>query len=456
MDTESVKSPHDDRLLSAAWYRHYVLALLFLGYVINVIDRSPVLAVSLQSIKAEFGATDTQLGLLTGIAFAVFYATLGIPIAAWADRGSRRNVLALAIALWSGMTALCGMAMNFTMLFAARVGTAIGEAGGSPPSHSLISDYFPKSSRGKAFAIYAVGVPFGTAVGNYIAGQSIQAFGWRPTFMLVGVPGLVLAMLVLLTVKEPPRGWADRIPPDRARTIPPGVSEAFAFLWQRASFRHLSGATALHSVAWYASGAFNAAFLIRSHHMTATSAANWLTIFAAVGALGTFLGGYAADKLSARRNDKRWYLWVPGVATLAMVPFQIVAYGSPTLPLALGSFMAMTFLAAVFFGPSFVMTQALATVNMRSVASSLLLFVQTMIGYGLGPLVAGNISDRLAPTFGSDSLRWALVIVGLVNVWAAAHYLLGARSLRDDLESTEQAAQRETTFGVPAVTAVRL
>lgn len=427
------QSTRDASLLSQGWYRNYVLGLLFLSYVLNVIDRSPVLGVSLQFIKVEFGVSDTQLGLLTGIAFALFYSVMGIPIAALADRWSRRNVLALAIAVWSGMTALCGLAANFTMLFAARVGTAIGEAGGSPPSHSLISDYFPKSSRARAFSIFAVGVPVGTALGNYIAGQSIQAFGWRPTFMLVGIPGLLVAALVWLTIKEPPRGFADGVSTAVARAKAPGMLEALTVMWKIPSFRNLCLAAALHSVVWYASGAFNAAFLIRSHQMTSAQAGNWLTVFAAVGAAGTFLGGFAADRFSVRTGDKRWYLWVPGIATLIMVPFQFVAYLSPQPSLAFPSFGIMMFLAAVFFGPSFAMTQGLATLRMRSVATSLLLFVQTLIGYGLGPLVAGRISDSLLPTYGVHSLRYALVIVGVVNVWAAAHYLWGARTLRADL-----------------------
>jgi MFS family permease len=428
-----VLQPVESRLTSL-WYRRYVLGMLFLTYALNTIDRTPVLGVSLQYIKQEFGATDTQLGLLSGIAFALFYSTLGIPFAAWADRGNRRNVLALAVALWSGMTALCGAAVNFTMLFATRVGTAIGEAGGSPPSHSLISDYFPKSERAKAFAIFALAIPIGTAFGNYVAGQSIQAFGWRTTFMLVGLPGLAVAFLVWLTVQEPPRGMTDNVSANARRAEAPGVFTALAVLWEVPSFRHVALAAALHSVVWYASGAFNASFLIRSHRFNAQQAGNWLAILSAIGGVGTYVGGVAADRLSVWSGDRRWYLWVPGIATLVMVPFQFGAYMVDALPVAFPSFALMMFLAAMFFGPSFAMTQALAPLKMRSVASSLLLFVQTTIGYGLGPLMVGRISDWLKPTYGTGSLPRALVIVGLVNIWAAAHYLLGARTLRADLD----------------------
>ena len=206
-------------ILARPWYWNYVLVALTICYVVNVMDRSQILAASIQAIKKEFGATDFQLGLLSGIPFALFYSFLGIPIAALADRWSRMNVLALAVALWSGMTALCGAAVNFTMLFTARVGTAIGEAGGSPPSHSLISDYFPKSRRGTAFSIYALAVPIGTSLGAAMGGWGNQHLGWRNTFIVVGLPGLLLALAVRLTVREPPRGMADGLARQAAATV---------------------------------------------------------------------------------------------------------------------------------------------------------------------------------------------------------------------------------------------
>lgn len=425
-------------LLTKPAYWYYVLGVLTICYVANVVDRSQVLAASLQSIKREFGASDFQLGMLTGLPFAIFYSTMGIPIAALADRWSRRHVLALAVATWSAMTALCGMSVNLAMLFVARIGTAVGEAGGSPPSHSLISDYFPKVRRGTAFSMFALAVPIGTSLGAAIGGWGNQHYGWRNTFLLVGLPGVLLALLVRITVLEPPRGFADQVPRGVATAKAPGLLAVLRFLWARPSFRHMSLATALHSVVWYAGGAFNNAFLQRSHQMTAAQAGYWISIFAAIGGFGTFLGGYAADRLSARTRDRRWYLWVPGLATLVCVPFQFAAYLSADLSLVLPAFAGMMAMAAVFFGPSFAMTQALATLRMRSVATSLLLFVQTLIGQGIGPSVAGFISDRLAPSSGAASLRYALVIVGLVNVWAAGHYVWGARTLREDLQRTEE------------------
>jgi len=435
-----VSSQEPPALLSKAWYGYYVLGLLTICYVANVVDRSQVLAASLQAIKREFNATDAQLGILSGLPFAIFYSFLGIPLAAWADRSSRRNVLAWSCALWSAATGVCGMAVNFSMLFVARVGTAIGEAGGSPPSHSLISDYFPKLKRGTAFSTYALAVPIGTAIGAAVGGWGTQHLGWRATFYLVGFPGVALALLVRATVIEPPRGYADFGGHAPAKEKAPPVMEVLSFMFRRRAFLHLSLAAGLHSVVWYASGAFNNAFFQRSHALSAAQAGYWISVFSVVGGIGTFAGGYLADKLSKVRNDRRWYLWVPGIATLLCVPFQFVAYLAPDLSLVLPMFGAMTFMAAVFFGPSFAMTQAISPLRMRSVATSLLLLVQTLIGNGLGPWLAGYVSDYLKPSMGTASLRYALVIVGLVNIWAALHYLIGARSLRQDLEGTENLA----------------
>lgn len=429
-------------LLSQPWYWNYVLGVLTLCYVVNVVDRSQVLAASIQAIKKEFGASDFALGMLSGLPFAVFYSILGIPIAAWADRSSRRNVLAIAVAVWSAMTAVCGMAVNFVMLFAARIGTAVGEAGGSPPSHSLISDYFPKLQRGTAFSVYALAVPIGSAMGAAYGGWGNQHLGWRLTFVTVGLPGILIALIVRFTVLEPPRGMGDGVARSAAQAKTPGMFEVLGFLWHRRSFRHVCLAAALHSVVWYGNGAFNNAFLQRSHNMSVAQAGYWISMFTAIAGFGTFFGGYAADRLSRSLKDRRWYLWVPGIATLLCVPFQIFAYLSPSLRVALPSFVGMMFMAAVFFGPSFAMTQALATLRMRSVATSLLLFVQTLIGNGFGPSVTGFISDRLQPSLHQNSLRYALVAIGVVNVWATVHYMLGARTLRQDLETTERLASQ--------------
>jgi MFS family permease len=408
--------------------------------VVNVMDRS-VLAVLLESIKHEFAASDTLIGLLSGLPFALFYSTLGVPFAMWADRASRRTVLAIAISIWSIATALCGAAHSFLTLLLARTGTAAGEAGGSPPSHALISDYFPIGKRSTALSIYALGVPTGAVLGSLLGGWGNDLYGWRMTFMLVGLPGVLVALLVRFTVLEPPRGHADGSGAGAgARAAAPGILTVLGFLWQRTAFRHLCLAAGLHSVVWYAGSNLNATFFIRSHHMTAGQAGSWTALYLGISAFGTFVGGYLADRLSVRSGDRRWYMWLPGCATLIMVPFQFVSYLSASLLIVIPAFSVMMVLASFFFGPSFAMTQALATFRMRAVATSILLLVQTFIGQGLGPTLAGAISDYLKPTAGIDSLRYGLVLVGLVNLWAAAHYFWGARTLRQDLEATARAS----------------
>jgi MFS family permease len=417
-------------------YRYYVLGVLFLTYAVNVMDRG-VLGVLLDSIKHEFALNDLEIGFLSSLPFAFFYATLGVPIAALADRTIRRNVLAVCCALWSVATAACGMAVNFGTLLAGRALTGVGEAGGTPPSHSLISDYFSRTTRATALSLYALGVPLGTMLGNFVAGRGNDHFGWRATFMLVGAPGLLVALLVWLTVREPPRGMAE-VGARPSKVAAPPIGEGLKFLWSYPSFRHMCLAAGLHSVVWYAGSQLNGSFFRRAHSMSPTDAGDWLALFAAFGAAGTFLGGLLADRLSTRRNDRRWYMWVPGIATLVMVPFQFTAYLSGNLNVVIPSFIIMIMLASMFFGPSFAVSQMLGTLRTRALATSILLFVQTFVGLGLGPLVAGALSNSMAPSLGeATSLRYALVVVGLANVWATVHYLLGARTIRQNVAATE-------------------
>ncbi len=417
-------------------YRNYALALLFVGYVVNFIDRS-ILAILLEPIKHDLDLNDTQLGLLGGLAFALFYTTLGIPIAALADRWSRVKILSLAMVVWSGMTALCGLAQSFWMLLLARVGVGVGEAGASPPSHSLISDYFPIEQRATALSIYALGIPFGSMIGNFAGGWGADVLGWRHTFVLVGLPGVLVALFIWFTLREPPRGMADAATSPVRDQAAPGVRETLSLLWDRIAFRHLAFAAGLHAFVGYGAGTWNAPFLIRSHDMPIAEVGSWLALISGIGAIGTFLGGFLADQLSERSGDRRWYLWVPGWATLIMVPFQFVAYLYGGIWAVIPSLMVVSILGGMYLGPSFAMTQALVTLRMRAVASAILLFALNLIGMGMGPYLVGVASDLLAPWVQVHSLRYALCLAVLVNLWAACHYFLGARSVRGDLEATE-------------------
>jgi MFS family permease len=240
---------------------------------------------------------------------------------------------------------------------------------------------------------------------------------------------------VWLTVKEPPRGYSDG-PKAKVQLQTPAFLDVFKFLLTRRSFMHMSVAAALHSIMWYAGSNWNAAFFVRAHGMNTGVAGNYLAIFALIGAIGSFMGGFLADRISTRTSDKRWYMWVPGIACLAMVPFQFVSYLSPDLAVVVPSFSVMVVLASMFFGPSFAVAQSIATVRMRALSASVLLFIQTIIGLTLGPLLVGALSDYFEPSVGTASLSYGMVIVGLANVWAAVHYFLGSRSYREDLVET--------------------
>jgi MFS family permease len=418
-------------------YQHYVLLMLVFGYIFNVIDRSSVFGAVLPAIKKEIAATDLEMGLLSGFTFAVFYSFLGIPIARLADRWSRVNVLAISIALWSAATATCGAAWNYLSLFTSRAMTAVGEAGGSPPSHSLISDYFPISKRATALAVYAMSVPIGTSIGNYSSGWLNVWYGWRMTFVIVGLPGVVLAVLMWLTIKEPPRGYSDG-PTARPRAQAPPFFDVFKFLLARNSFMHMSLAAALHSVVWYSGTTWNNTFFVWSHGLNSGQAGTRLAIFSLIGAVGSFAGGLLADRLSVKKGDKRWYMWVPGIACIVMVPFQFAAYLSPDLGVVVPiTFSIMFVLASMFFGPSFAVAQSIATVRMRAVSASVLLFIQTIIGMTLGPAIVGQISDMLKPVVGEGAgIAYPMAAIGVVNLWAAVHYFLAARRYRQDLVET--------------------
>lgn len=409
-------------------YRNYVLGVLLAGYTLNSFDRS-ILGILLEPIKTEFGLADLQLGLLGGLAFAAFYSTFGIPIALWADRSSRPKVLALCVTVWTAMTVLCGLATSFLMLALARIGTAIGEAGGNPASQSLISSYFTPERRATALGIFALGAPAGAMLAGVLGGLGSDTLGWRTTFVLAGLPGLVLAPLILLTVSEP--RTAAQVPSSTAQTRESHMpfSRVCAFLWERAAFRHLCMACALHSVALYGAATFNAPFLSRSHEWSATDSGKLIALIGGCGIVGTFLGGFLADRLSMRFGEPRWSLWVPALASLVLPFVQLVCYLSDDAAWVIGAFCVSGMLGTMFFGPSFATTQALVSERMRAVAASVLIFVKTMIGLGLGPLLIGAISDVLVPSAGRHSLRYALLTAAVCNLWSAVHFFLAARTL---------------------------
>jgi len=408
--------------------RNYALGVLVVVYTFNFIDRQ-ILSILLEPIKQDLGLSDSALGMLTGFAFALFYATLGIPIARFADRSNRRNLIAWALAIWSAMTAVSGLAQNFWHLLLARIGVGVGEAGCSPPAHSMLADYFPTENRATALGIYSLGIPFGILFGFIAGGWLNEFFGWRVAFFIVGVPGLLLAILVRLTLREPPRGMAEGRVADEEQ---PTIMETFRFLWSKRSFRHMAVGGGLTAFVGYGVITWVPSFLIRSYGMSTGDVGTYLGLILGIpGGIGIALGGYLADRYGAR--DTRWYLWIVSVALIASMPLFFGVYLSSTafaslmfliLPILLGNFYQAT---------TFSQTQGLVSLRMRSVAAAVLLFILNMIGLGAGPQAVGILSDILQPSYGDESLRYALLVLSTVQIWAAYHYYQAGKSLKEDL-----------------------
>jgi predicted MFS family arabinose efflux permease len=411
-------------------YQWYALGLLFVVYVFNFIDRS-VLALLAQSIKEDLHISDSALGLLGGLAFAAFYTTLAVPIARLADRANRRNILVVCLTIWSAMTALCGLATTYLYLLLARIGTAIGEAGGSPPSHSMISDMFPQERRATALGIYALGIPVGSMIGALAGGWINAHYGWRVAFIAVGLPGLALALLVRATLKEPRRGAAD--PGHVAAAAQPSVGEVFAVLWKRRSFRWLSVSTGFQAFVGYGAGAWIPPMFERVHHLSSADIGTALFWLGVPSAVGTLLGGWYSDRMG--RRDVRWYLWLPAWTTLATVPVSIFCFLTSDPWLSFWVMIVPNLLGSYWYGPAFSLTQGLVGPRMRAVAASILLFILSIIGLGLGPWFTGVLSDVLDThtSLGIESLRWSLVITQLFAIVATFCCLRGARTLKDDL-----------------------
>jgi predicted MFS family arabinose efflux permease len=410
--------------------------MLTVAYMFNFIDRQ-ILVILQEPIKQDMDLSDAQLGLLSGFSFAMVYITAGIPIAYWADRGNRRNIIALAVSVWSGMTALSGFAGNYTQLLLARIGVGIGEAGGSPPSHSMISDYYPPEVRARAFGIYSAGLHFGVLVGFVAGGFISEAFGWRAAFMAVGIPGIVFAMIFILTVKEPMRGqWESR---GRAVHIPT-LGETLRVLASYRSFWYLATGTGLTAFVGYGNGNFTPSFLIRSHGFSLGELGLLLALLGGGGGMvGTLLGGFLADRFGTL--DKRWYLWIPAIAGSLALPLAFPYLLSDDTPLVIVLLFVVTILVNTYLGPCLAISHTLVPPAMRALTSAILFFVLNLIGLGLGPLTVGVLSDFFSARYGDDGLRYAMLVVGIIGSLGVVMFLLAAKNLPRDLEARDRLAE---------------
>jgi predicted MFS family arabinose efflux permease len=337
----------------------------------------------------------------------------------------RRSIIAMGTALWSLMTAASGFAQTFLQMSLARIGVGVGEAALSPPAHSLLADYFPVERRATALGVYSMGIHIGILFGVLAGGWLDEFFGWRMAFVVVGLPGLLVAALVRFTIREPERDNSSELP---------SVSAVFAYLWSRHSFRHLAFATSLVAFAGYAFATWAPTFLRRVHDMSGGELGTKYGLALGVGgAIGSVLAGVVADRLG--KSDRRWWLWVPAFAAAGPLPFVLGFYFLPDPDLALLCVFPGLIIAAMYQGPVFSTVQTLVPVRMRAVASGILLFVINIIGLGLGPQSVGLLNDYVFKSHGDEAIRYSLTVVFVVmGIWGAVHFALGARALRADLE----------------------
>ena len=415
--------------------RNYTLAMLVAIYASSHVDRQ-IVSILAESIKQDLLLSDSQLGFLIGLSFALFYATLGIPIAMLADRYSRRNIIAASVIVWSGMTALCGLAVNYTQLALARIGVGIGEAGSSPPSHSMISDLFPLESRGAAMGIYAAGINIGVLIGFLVGGWIDEWYGWRIAFFVVGIPGIFLGILMVTTVKEPPRSQP---PKPLSRNIFREIWQTFSIMMSIPSLRHIVIGCTLVVFVGYGTTYWNGVYFRRIHGLSPGETGTLLALIGGfIGGIGTFFGGWLADRMAQR--DKRYYVWLTAIVKTALAPFVAWYYLAADIYLAAGLLVLVAFFGGFYLSVSFAMNQSLLPPENRALGAALLLFCINILGLGFGPYMVGVLSDVFQPDYGQDSLRYALVLVSLLNIWGSVHYFIAGRRLREDLAAREAAS----------------
>jgi MFS family permease len=417
-------------------YRSYVLAVLVIVYTFNFIDRQ-IVGILAVPIKTELHLSDSQLGLMGGLAFALFYTFLGIPIARLADRVSRTGIMTAALALWSLMTAVCGLTHSFAQLFMARLGVGVGEAGGVAPAYSLICDYFPPKERARALSVYSFGIPLGSAAGITLGGIITSLMSWRMAFFMVGLAGLLIAPLLRLTVREPARGALDIAPDRTAANVKAPASSTLlgviGVLARKGSFWGLSLGAASASMMGYGLFFWMPSFAVRSFHLTLLQASMIYGALVLIGGLsGIWCGGVLADRYGEGR--KAFYALIPAAAFVTTVPFYVAGVLSTTLWVSFIVLLVPTALGLVWLGPVLAAVQHLVPANMRATASALFLFINNLIGIGLGTTLIGVVSDLMRARFGTESLRYAILAGTGFYLIAAALLFLASRRLDKDWE----------------------
>lgn len=408
------------------------LWLLLIVYIFNFLDRQ-IVNILAEPIRRDLDLSDTQVGLMTGIAFALFYTILGLPIARYADRPTtdRGRLIAGAVAIWSGMTVLCGLASNYAQLLLARIGVGVGEAGCTPAAHSLIADRVPAHRRASALAFYSLGIPIGSLLGMLIGGYLADSIGWRHAFMYVGAPGLLLALIVAIFLRDPRRGAVIAAGAVPKPTL--SMKDALKALMTSRAYLLLLAAGSAASFLSYGKGTWTTIFFQRTHGMSPSEVGFWFGLWGGVaGIFGTWFGGWLADRYG--KTNRRHVMTAPAIGMLLAAPMAFSAYFMTDWRIALALLMIPTVLNSLYYGPCYSSAQGLVPPQARAMASAALLFCQNLIGLGLGPLFFGMLSDGFKPIAGEESVRWVLYGAAWLGLIPAFFFWRTSLRLNDELD----------------------
>ncbi|WP_235976614.1 spinster family MFS transporter [Sandaracinobacteroides hominis] len=426
-------------------YRRYALWVLLAIYILNFLDRQ-IVTILAEPIKQELGLQDWQIGMMSGLAFALFYTIMGLPIARYAERGHRPYIISGAVAAWSFFTILCGFAQNFVQLVLARVGVGIGEAGCTPPAHSLITDYTPREKRASAMAFYSLGTPIGSLLGMAMGGLIADEWGWRAAFLVAGAPGVLMAIIAATTLVEPRRAGGRALP---ARHEGPSFREAMVEIRSKRTFWLITFGVSIKAFIGYGAAVFAAPFFFRNHGAELTDIAAGFGLGLAgflglalgvtvglTGAFGTWLGGQLADHYGKR--DLRYYMGIPAVSTVMAIPFYLTALAVDSALLAIVLMAVPPLLNALWYGPAYAAVQGLVEPHTRATAVAIMLFAVNLIGLGLGPLIVGAVSDLFAGPLGmgaAQGVRWSLALFSLFGIVASILFWMARSSIREEMVS---------------------
>jgi predicted MFS family arabinose efflux permease len=417
-------------------YKRYLLATLITIFAFNFADRV-ALGIVMQGIKTDLHLSDTELGFVTGIAFALFYAVMGIPLARWADVGNRVTVIFTTTLLWSAMVVLCGEVSSFSQLVVVRIGVAVGEAGCIPTAHSLIADFFTREERPKAAARYVLGGPLALTVGFFAAGWLNQIFGWRSTFVFLGIPGILLGLLARVSLYEPRK--REQGLRSSARPTEPTATlwQVCRSLWRMRAFRHLLICNSVWFFFGYGILQWQPTFFIRAYHLGTGEIGTWFALIYGVAAgVGIYLGGEWASRYAAGNESLQLKVCAIGFATFALLYFS--AFQAPNFYLAVGALALGNLGGSIAQGPVLATFQSLVHPSMRARSIAVVYLFANLIGMGLGPLAVGALSDMLRPTLGNDSLRYALTALSPGYLWAAWHLWQASRTVAGEIQDSKE------------------